>query len=295
MEQDYSEIRKRYLAGDSQRKIARDLGISRNTVAKYCKGTHVPWETKTYKRKNSVMTPEIIQTITDWLKEEQNALNNDHVFKKQKYTAKRIYDRLCEEKGFEGSDSTVRHLVHDLRGKMSQAFIPLEYKPGEQMQIDFGEADVYLKGEKNRVYIFCARLSYSCRPFVIAYHKQNLQVFLDALVKIFNKMGGVPERVTFDNGSVAVNIAMGTGKKAVMLPEYSRLAAHYAFTPTSCNVRQGHEKGLVEGLVGLARRNVLVPVPRVDNIDELNQMLDRWCYKYEQHKVPSQRYCGPTL
>lgn len=289
MEKDYAEIRRRFLAGQSKRRIAREMHISRNTVRKYCTGANVPWKTKPYKRKNTVMTPEIEQTIVDWLNEEQDALNNDHVFKKQKYTAKRIYDRLCEEKGYLGSETTIRSKVHDLRAKMSQAFIPLEYKPGEQMQIDFGEADIYIRGEKTRIYIFCARLSYSCRPFVIAYHKQNLQVFLDALVKIFNKMGGVPERVTFDNGSVAVNIAMGTGKKAVMLPEYSRLAAHYSFIPTSCNVRQGHEKGLVEGLVGLVRRNVLVPVPRVNNIDELNQMLDRWCYNYEQHKVPSRQ------
>lgn len=151
MENDYAEIRKRYLAGNSQRKIARDFGISRNTVAKYCKGTHVPWKSKQYKRKNTIMTPEIIQAITDWLTEEQDDLRNKHVFKKQKYTAQKIYDPLCDEMGFEGSASTVRHKVHDLRAKMSQVFIPLEYKSGEQMQIDFGEADIYIKNKKTRI------------------------------------------------------------------------------------------------------------------------------------------------
>ncbi len=53
---DYDEIRKRYLAGESQRKIAKSLGISRNTVAKYCEGAAVPWARKTPERVSTVHT-----------------------------------------------------------------------------------------------------------------------------------------------------------------------------------------------------------------------------------------------
>ena len=72
------------------------------------------------------------------------------------------------------------------------------------MQVDWGEATVYLSGVKTVINIFCARLCYSCRPFVLAYHKQNEESFLDAFVRIFEELNGVPERVIFDNGKVAV-------------------------------------------------------------------------------------------
>src|SRR5690606_40705999 len=67
--------------------------------------------------------------------------------RKQTHTAKRIYDRLVEEKGFTGGESTVRHYVRKMRSKPADAFVPLEYDPGEAMQVDWGEA----RSEERRV------------------------------------------------------------------------------------------------------------------------------------------------
>ena len=67
---DYDEIRKRYLAGESQRHIAKALGISRNTVAKYCEGASVPWERKTPERVSTVLTPETVSFIQSCLMED---------------------------------------------------------------------------------------------------------------------------------------------------------------------------------------------------------------------------------
>ena len=89
---DYDEIRKRYLSGESQRHIAKALGISRNTVAKYCEGASVPWERKTPERTSTVMTAETINFIRSYLEEDSS-----EGLKKQRHTAKRIYDRLVEE------------------------------------------------------------------------------------------------------------------------------------------------------------------------------------------------------
>ncbi len=276
--QDYDEIRRRYLSGESQRHIAKTMGISRNTVKKYCEGNAVPWDRKTPVRESTVLTDETIAFI-------QKCLDDDarEGLKKQKHTSKRIYDRLVTETGFTGGESTVRAKVHELRNEIPKAFIPLEFEPGEALQVDWGEATIYLDNVKTSINFFCGRLCYSCRPFVIAYHKQNEESFLDAFVRIFEELQGVPAKVIFDNGRVAVK--EGFGKFARMQAGYTQLSAHYSFDAIFCNPAEGHEKGLVEGLVGWARRNMLVPVPRVETIAELNELLRKRCLVYEGHTV----------
>ncbi len=275
---DYDEIRKRYLSGESQRKIAKALGISRNTVAKYCEGASVPWVRKTPERVSTVLTEETIEFIQSCLKEDA-----DENLKKQRHTAKRIYDRLVEETGFNGGESTIRAKVHELKALMPTAFIPLAFDPGEALQVDWGEAYVYIKGEREKVNLFCARLCYSCRPVVLAYHRQNEESFLDAFVRTFQILDGVPTKVIFDNGKVAVKD--GFGAHAKKQSGYTELSAHYAFDALFCNPAEGHEKGLVEGLVGWARRNILVPIPHISSISELNELLLERCKKYESHSI----------
>lgn len=138
--QDYDEIRKRYNAGESQRHIAKSLGISRNTVKKYCEGNAVPWERKTPERESSVLTEDVVRFIQSCLDEDAN----EHL-KKQNHTAKRIYDRLVAERGFTGGETTIRAKVHELKEAMPKAFVPLAFDPGDAMQVDWGEATVYKK------------------------------------------------------------------------------------------------------------------------------------------------------
>lgn len=69
--------------------------------------------------------------------------------KKQHHTSKRIYDRLVEECEFTGGETTVRRLVKELREKEQEAFVPLAFPPGDALQIDWGEATVWLGGTKN--------------------------------------------------------------------------------------------------------------------------------------------------
>jgi transposase len=276
--QDYDEIRRRFNAGESQRHIAKCMGISRNTVKKYCEGNTVPWERKTPERTSTVLTEDTIRFIKNCLEEDAK----EHL-KKQSHTAKRIYDRLVAETGFTGGESTIRAKVRELKETTPKAFIPLQFDIGEAMQVDWGEATVYLNDEKVKINIFCARLCYSCRPFVFAYHCQNEESFLDAFVRTFETMDGVPKKVIFDNGRVAVKD--GFGKHAKAQQGYTQLSAHYSFNAVFCNPAEGHEKGLVEGLVGWARRNILVPVPKVADIEELNTLLIERCQHYESHTI----------
>lgn len=212
--QDYDEIRRRFLAGESQRHIAKVLGISRNTVKKYCEGNAVPWIRKTPDRVSTVLTNDVLQFIQHCMDED-----NAEGLKKQRHTAKRIFDRLVEEKGFTGGESTIRAKVQEIKQAIPKVFLPLEFDAGEAMQIDWGEATVYLQDARTKINIFCVRMCYSCMPFVFAYHKQNEESFLDAFVRVFNLLGGVPKKVIFDNGKVAVKD--GFGKHAAMQQGYT--------------------------------------------------------------------------
>lgn len=265
--------------GHSQRAISRILGISRNTVKKYFAGSQVPWERQGVSgRQRYVVSKEVMEFIKECF-----AVDEDEGIKKQEHTAKRIYDRLVDEKGFKGGESTIREIVATLKDKWKNAYIPLSYDPGEAIQIDWGQATIYLAGKKVKVTLFCMRECYSADIFCMAFYRQNEESFLEAQIYGFMFFQGIAKRIIFDNAKVAVK--EGFGAHAVAQDRYKALAAHYAFQCEFTNISAAHEKGLVEGLVGLVRRNIFVPVPRVDSIDELNAEILKRCLKYREHKI----------
>jgi len=136
----YAKIRHMYVQQKmSQRAIAKALGISRNTVKKYCKGEHVPWERQPYHREAPVVTKEVRDFIRQCL--DEDAAEN---IPKQYHTARRIYQRLVKEKSFTGAESTIRRVVREMKQPMKEAFMPLEFDPGEAAQVDWGEATIVL-------------------------------------------------------------------------------------------------------------------------------------------------------
>ena len=282
----YSKIRSYFNDGKSIRWIARTLGVSRQTVRKYCSGETMPGLRKEYHRAKSTVTDDVEKFILSCFAEDKA-----EGLPKQQHTAKRIYDRLVSEKGFSGGESTIRKAVSDLHKENfvpAQADIPLEYDPGDAAQIDWGECTVYLGDTKTKLYSFCGRLCYSCDIFVQLFRSQNLEAFLEAQQRMFDYFEGIPSRLIFDNAKVAVK--EGFGKHAVATDGYRAFAAHYAFKTDFCNIASGNEKGLVENLVGYSRRNFMVPVPKANNIEELNtQLLDR-CLEYRKnHKIDAHR------
>lgn len=149
--------------------------------------------------------------------------------------------------------------------------------------MDWGEATVLPDGKKTTVNLFCARLCYGCAPIAFAYRRQDEEYILDALVRVFAYYGGVPRGVIFDNGKVAVKDGFGTW--AQKQEGYARLSAHYGFEAVFCNPASGREKGLVEGLVGLIRRSVCVPLPKVKSMEEPNEKLLAKCRQYGGHRI----------
>lgn len=272
----YQDIRQMYLVeGMSQRAIAKQLGISRNTVRRYCKGEHVPWERKPAVRQASVLTPDVMDFIKSCIEEDANNP------KGQKHTAERIYTRLCNEKGFTDGASTVRHAVKEMRNKIPEVYVPLAFDPGEAIQVDWGKAIIILNGVKTEAHLFCMRLCHSIAPFVVAYPTEREESFLEGHVKGFEFFGGVSRDLIYDNLKTAVK--EGWGKTAREQQKFAAFRAHYAYRALFCNPGEGHEKGLVENLVGYSRRNFMVPVPKVSSFEDLNQLLQQRCLKYIEH------------
>lgn len=264
----------------SQRQVAKTLGVSRNTVKKYWNGESVPWDRKPGSgRSNDVVTEEVKEFISECLELDKTAP------KKQVHTAHRIFERLKTERNFRGSETAIRKTVAEMRKNISKAFVPLAYTPGETIQVDWGEATVYEAGTKIKVQLWCMRECYSGDIFVSAFRRQNEESFLEGIQKGLEYFRGVPEKILFDNARVAVK--EGFGKHAKATDRYQALSAHYSFKPVFCNIASGHEKGLVEGLVGLVRRRMFAPVPHIETIEELNDLLINFCQNYRKHKIPS--------
>lgn len=276
----YEKIRHYHVhENKSQREIARLLGISRTTVKKYLDGSSVPWERSGVSgRKPYVVTDEIIEVIKSYIAEDET-----ENIKKQKHTTRRIYKRLVEEHDFPGGESTLRPLVAELKQKLPKVFIPLSYNPAEAIQIDWGEATIYLNAVKTKVNLLCMRQCNSADIFVKAFYRQNEESFLEGLLAGLIHFKGSPKRIIFDNAKVAVKEGFGLHAKAQA--SYKAFAAHHAFKTEFCNIASGHEKGLVEGLVGFIRRNVLVPIPKVHSIEALNEDLLKKCIEYRKHKI----------
>jgi transposase len=267
-----------YVEGKSIRQIQRETGYHRQTIRKALQDSAVPKYERKEPRSRPVLDP-VKAIIDQWLAEDRNKPP------KQRHTAKRIHERLTTEYGFAGAESTVRSYVSQRRKAMrAQVFIPLSYQPGQTGQVDFGEAQVIIAGEQIKVQLFCLRLGYSKQPFVTAVPTQAQEAFFEGHVRAFDFLGGVPRELVYDNLKAAVKRIL-EGHNREEQTAFVAFRSHYLFESRFCTPRKGHEKGLVEGLVGYARRNWLVPVPEFASWDELNDYLLEKCSAEGKRKL----------
>ena len=262
----------------SVRAIAREQQhgrrIIREAIAETAAG---PRRYRLTKQKRRRVLDPVTPLIDTWLTEDQQAP------KKQRHTAKRVYDRLVGEHHFAGSERRVREYVREWkrahRGDgAGTSFIPLAYAPGAEAQCDWGEAEVRVGGAVQTAALFCIRLCYSLRPFVCAFPVAKQECFFAGHVAGFTWFGGVPRRVTYDNLTSAVQRVL-RGRTRVEQEAFVAFRGHYLFDSHFClpGLEGAHEKPLVESLVGYARRNFLVPVPDVPSWEALNALLWERC------------------
>jgi len=280
--EDREQIRRAYyIEKKSIRQIAREQRRSRRSVRKAIASAEAKYSLS-QARRSPVLGP-YKERIEELLKE------NEALPPKQRYTGKRIYEKIKEE-GYQGSESAVRRQVGLRRQerKQREVYLPLEYDPGGDAQVDWGEGQVIMNGEWETAQLFVMRLCHSRRVLVQAYPTQRQECFLEGHVLAFQHFGGVPRRITYDNLKTAV-YAILAGRNRVEQRGFTAFRSHYLFESVYCTPGQGHEKGGVEHGVGYARRNFLVPPPEVSSYAELNAYLLEQCRADDQRTVHRQR------
>ncbi|WP_234969405.1 IS21 family transposase [Bacillus massilinigeriensis] len=161
----------------------------------------------------------------------------------------------------------------------------MEFDPGEFAQFDWGEVIIILNGIERKVMLFCMRLLYSRKIFVKVFPHQRQEALFQGHADAFDYFGGVPKTIVYDNMKTAVKKVL-EGTKREEQEAFIQFRSHYLFDAQFCAPAKGNEKGQVEKLVQTARAQFLVPVPRVSEIQELNQYLMEQCDAYEDTFVP---------
>lgn len=259
------------IEGLSVRALARRHKVHRRAV-RQALASAIPPPRNAPDRESPAMGP-WKGVVTGWLKADLA------VPRKQRHTARRVWQRLVAEHGAEVAESTVRPFVASVRKQLTnEAFrvaVPQTKAPGAEAEVDFGEFRAFLDGTETRCWMFVMRLSASGRAFHVAFTNEATEAFLEGHVRAFAHFGGIPaSHIRYDNLKAAV-VKVLLGREREHNPRFVTLRSHYGFDSFFClpGAEGAHEKGGVEGEIGRFRRRHLVPVPAVADLDALNELI----------------------
>jgi transposase len=273
----WTEVRRKVLTRElSKRAACKQYGLHWQTLQKMLAHEEPPGYCQQRPRAKPKIEP-FLPVIEEILKSDQQAP------RKQRHTAKRIWERLRDEHGFRGGYTTVKDAVRTWRLGRKEVFLPLSHPPGEA-QVDFGFAYVKVRGKQQQIALFVLSLPYSDAVYCQVFPRECTEVFLEGHRRAFTFIGGVPRRIAYDNTKTAVAQIVGARERKVTR-EFQRLLSHYLFESHFCLVRRPNEKGHVERLLDYARENFLVPVPEVQSLEQLNQSLEDRCRQDLSHSV----------
>jgi transposase len=255
----------------SIRELAERHGVHRRAV-RQALASAVPPPRKVYPRRRRPAIDPWVTVIDAWLLADQEAP------RKQRHTARRVWQRLVAEHQATLSEVTVSRYVARRRDELGlvrrEVAIPQTHAAGAEAEVDFGEFYAFIAGENVKCWMFVMRLSNSGRAFHVAFGTQAQEAFLEGHVLAFEHFGGVPGRVRYDNLKPAV-VRVLKGRDRTEAERFIALRSHYGFDSFFCRpgIDGAHEKGGVEGEIGRFRRRHLVPVPRVASLAGLNEVI----------------------
>ena len=266
----YERIRREHREGASIRALAGRHGVHRRTVREAV-ASATPPSRKNPERGSPAVGP-WQATIRGWLEADVAG----RVPRKQRHTARRVWQRLVEEHGAQVSESSVRGFVAAVKAELANVAMDVtvgqEHAPGADAEVDFGAFRARIDGQLVVLQLFVMRLSASGRGFAIAFVHQAQEAFFEGHALAFASFGGVPTgMIRYDNLKAAVTRIL-VGRDRVENERFVALRSHYGFDSFFCEpgIAGAHEKGGVEGEVGRFRRRHLVPIPEVACLDELN-------------------------
>lgn len=263
-------IIKSYRLGKSQRKISRELGVSRKTVKKYIDEYEAHLTTRENQEKAHsdylIEQPVYKQRVTKKIKlttsiqEKLDEFISTNQIKKQTGLGKQILKKVdmweaLVNLGHEIGYTTVCNYVKSKENYsgIKEAFIRQHYNPGETCEFDWGEVKLKINGKLTTFQLAVFTGAYSNYRSAYLYHRQTTTCFMDSHVQFFKKTGGVYRQMVYDNMRVAVAKFIGKHQKEPTRA-LLQLRAHYSFTHRFCNAYKGNEKGHVERSVEFVRR-----------------------------------------
>ena len=228
--------------GWSQRRIAREFGISRHTVSRYLRlGDWQPYD-------SSNRTSQL-DGHRSWLQQQ---------FEQHHGNAEVVRQELLKQKGIRVSLRTVERAVQSWREGLRQsrqATVRYETRPGKQLQADFGELWVPIGGVRTKVHLCVLTLGHSRRMVVRVYRHQRQRHWLQALEEAFRLWEGIPEEVLVDNAKALISLNNPRTGELVINPTFAAFARHWGFTPRACWPNRPQTKGKDERGVGYVKRS----------------------------------------
>jgi transposase len=217
MEQVHVIRHKIHIEGHSIRRVAKALGLSRTTIAKYLTQS-APARRESPPRAapvRALCAARIDELVDEW---------RGRTTPKQRITGTRLHRQLVEE-GFSVGKTTIYEHLRERRRQSAEVFIPLTYRAGETAQVDFFEVTVDVAGERRAVWKFVMRLMYSGYDFAWLYERCDQLSFLDAHVRAFAFIGGAPKRCVYDNLTAAVRrrLRLGGGIERKLTDRFAAL------------------------------------------------------------------------
>jgi transposase len=257
--------------GLSIRELADRFRVHRRAV-RQALDSAIPPARKVYPPRPHPAIDPWVAVIDSWL------LADREMPRKQRHTARRVWQRLVAEHGATCSEVTVSRHVRRRRAELGldhlEVSVPQTHLPGAEGEVDFGEFYAWIGEDWTKCWMFVLRLSHSGRAFHMAFGTQAQEAFLEGHVLGFAHLGGVPAMIRYDNLKPAVTRVL-KGRDRTEAERFIALRSHYGFDSFFCRPGKdgAHEKGGVEGEIGRFRRRHLVPVPKATSLAELNALI----------------------
>jgi transposase len=230
--------------GWGAKRIAAELGVSRNTVRRYI-------ESGGWAAYRKSKRPKVLDGLEDWLAER---------ILRHRGNADVVRQDLARELGLVVSLRTVERAVaghrQDLRAQ-ARATVRFETPPGRQLQIDFGETRVEIGGEPVRAHLFVATLGWSRRCYVQAFRHERQSAWFDGVEGAFAHFGGVPKEVLLDNARALVEHHDAATREVRFNERLLAFARYWSFTPRACAPYRARTKGKDERGVGYVKHNAI--------------------------------------
>ncbi len=272
---DVSAMLKLKSLGWGARRIAAELGCSRTTARRWLREG-------AWRRPSPLLRPKALDGLEEWVEDR---------FRRHAGNADVVRQELATEKGIAVGLRTVERAVAHLRQELraeARATVRFETRPGQQLQIDFGQRRVEIDGAPRLVSFFVATLGYSRRIHVRAFAGERQEHWLNGMESAFAAFGGVPEEVLLDNARALILSHDVASREVVVNPKLHAFARHWGFQVKACAPYRPRTKGKDERGVGYVKGNAIAG-RAFESFAALEAHLAQWT-----REIADQRVHGTT-